>query len=100
MPGFDVSPVELQSTRTFVDDVAHDVLGEVSKIGREVDDLLESGWSGGSARAFAAGWVDWKSAARDTLRALDTMAGLLGVAGRDYAESDAFVTDTFAKFAA
>lgn len=100
MPGYDVLPAELQSTRAFVDGVAQDVLAEMSKVGRGVDDLLDSGWTGASARAFAAGWADWKSAARDTLRALDTMAGLLGVTGRDYADSDTFIAQSFAKFAA
>jgi WXG100 family type VII secretion target len=99
MPGYDVSPAELRSTRTFVDGIAHDVLAEVSKVGRDVDDLLDSGWTGGSAHAFARGWAEWKTAARDTLRALDTMAELLGQAGRDYADSDVFVADCFARFA-
>lgn len=100
MSGYAVSPAELQSTRTFVDGVAQDVLAEVSKVGRDVDDLLDSGWTGASAHAFAAGWTNWKAAARDTLRALDTMADLLGVAGRDYADGDTLIAHSFAKFAA
>lgn len=98
MSGFDVSPAELRATRTFVDEVARDVIAEVGKVGRDVDDLLGSGWTGHSARAFAAGWTDWKHAARDTLAALDTMADLVGLAGRDYADSDVFVTARFDKF--
>lgn len=99
MPGFDVSPAELRSTRMFVDSVAQDVIAEVSAVRRDVDDLLGSGWTGRSARTFAGGWANWQTAARDTLRALDTMAELLGVAGRDYADSDAFVASRFEKFA-
>ncbi len=99
MPGFDVSPAELASTRTFVDAVAHDVIAEVSAVRRDVDDLLGSGWTGRSALTFAGGWQDWQKGARDTLRALDTMAELLGLAGRDFADSDAVVAGHFAKFA-
>ena len=99
MPGYDVTPAELRSSRTFVDGVAHDVLAEVSKVSHEVDALLDSGWTGASARAFASGWTEWKAGARNTLRALDTMAELLGVVGRDYADAEVFVVDRFAKFA-
>ena len=99
MSGFDVSPAELRSSRAFVDDVAHDVIAEVSKVSREVDGMLDSGWTGESARAFAIGWTEWKNGARDTLRALETMAELLGLTGREYADSDVFVSDHFAKFA-
>jgi WXG100 family type VII secretion target len=97
--GFDVSPAELASTRRFVDAVARDVIAEVSAVRRDVDDLLGAGWTGRSARTFAGGWQDWQDAARDTLRALDTMAELLGLAGRDFADSDAVVAGHFAKFA-
>jgi WXG100 family type VII secretion target len=97
--GFDVSPAELRATRTYVDEVARDVITEVGKVGRDVDDLLDSGWTGRSAQAFAQGWADWKHAARDTLAALDAMAELVGLAGRDYADSDVFVTTRFEKFA-
>jgi WXG100 family type VII secretion target len=99
VPGFDVSPSELRSTRKFVDGVAHDIITELSAVRHEVDDLLGSGWTGDSARTFAGGWEDWQKGARDTLRALDTMAELLGVAGRDYADGDLLVTAGFEKFA-
>ena len=99
MPGFDVSPSELQSTRRFVDTVAHDVIDEVSAVRRQVDDLLGSGWTGRSARTFAGGWQHWQKGARDTLRALDTMAELLGLAGRDFVDSEVVVSGNFTKFA-
>jgi WXG100 family type VII secretion target len=96
--GFDVTPAELQDTRTMVDDIAHDVMAEVARLTREVDDLLEVAWTGRSAVAFAGGWEQWKSGVRDTLRALDSMAGLLGVAGRNYRAGDDSVTHRFARF--
>jgi WXG100 family type VII secretion target len=99
VPGFDVSPSELRSARSFVDGVARDVIAEVTAVRREVDDLLGSGWTGRSANTFGGGWEEWQRGARDTLHALDTMADLLGLAGRDYADSDAAVCDHFAKFA-
>ena len=99
MPGFDVSPAELRSTRAFVDGVARDVIAEVAAARREVDDLLGSGWTGRSATTFTGGWAQWQKGARDTLNALDTMAELLGLAGRDFADSDVFVTSRFEKFA-
>jgi WXG100 family type VII secretion target len=98
LSGFEVSPAELQSTRQFVDDVAHGVIHEVAALSLTVDGLLDGGWTGRSAAAFAGGWRDWKAGARDTLRALDVMADLLGLAQRDFADSDVFVSERFAKF--
>ena len=99
MPGFEASPARLRSTRAFVDRVASDVSAEVSAVQRDVEDLLGSGWTGSSANAFARGWQDWTLGARSTLRALEVMAELLGVAGRDFADGDVLVGDSFAKFA-
>jgi WXG100 family type VII secretion target len=93
MSGFDVSPAELQSSRKFVDDVANSLIHEVAAVSLTVDGLLDDGgWTGRSAAAFAGGWQDWKTGARNTLRALDVMADLLGLVGRDFADSDLFVS--------
>ena len=99
MTGFDVSPAELQSTKRFVDKVAQDVVTEVSSLGRTVDAMLDGGWSGAAATSFEGGWAEWLTGARHVLHALDGMASLLGVAGRDYEDSDSFVASQFEKFA-
>jgi WXG100 family type VII secretion target len=96
--GYDVTPAELQATRGFVDGVAKDVIDEVASLGKSVEHLLSGGWSGTAATDFTTGWVEWKQGARDVCTALDGMAALLGVAGRDFADSDVFVSDQFAKF--
>jgi WXG100 family type VII secretion target len=96
--GFDVSPAELQATRGFVNGVAKEVVNEVATVGLSIEALLDGGWSGGAATDFLTGWREWKQGARDTCQALDGMAVLLGMAGRDFADSDVFVADQFAKF--
>lgn len=98
MGGYDVSPAELQATRVFVDGVGKDVVDEVATLGLSVEGLLDGGWSGGAATAFMTGWREWKQGAQDVCKALDGMAVLLGMAGRDFEDSDVFVHDQFAKF--
>jgi WXG100 family type VII secretion target len=96
--GYDVSPAELQATRAFVDEVAKDVVGDVASLGQSMDHLFSGGWSGKAAADFAGGWTEWKKGALEVCRALDGMAVLLGMAGRDFEDSDGFVADQFAKF--
>jgi WXG100 family type VII secretion target len=96
--GYDVSPAELQATRGFVDGVAKEVVNEVATVGMSIEALFDGGWSGGAATDFLTGWREWTLGARDTCQALDGMAVLLGMAGRDFADSDVFVADQFAKF--
>lgn len=72
--------LEHDSFRSTVRDVrrAADLLGEHrARAVRQVDTLLDGGWSGVAADAFADGWADWQRAADDTLRGLATMAELL-----------------------
>jgi WXG100 family type VII secretion target len=58
------------------------------RVAREVDGLLDGGWSGAAASAYAAGWDDWKQAAERVLAGLDTMGRLLEAAHADLARSD------------
>ena len=88
----------MQATRAFVDGVAKDVIDEVASLGMSVEHLLGGGWSGQAATDFTTGWTEWRQGAREVCTALDTMAVLLGMAGRDFADSDVFVSDQFAKF--
>jgi WXG100 family type VII secretion target len=58
------------------------------RVAQEVDGLLDGGWSGAAATAYAAGWDDWKRAAARVLAGLDTMGRLLETAHLDLTRSD------------
>ena len=58
------------------------------RVAREVDDLLDGGWSGPAATAYAEGWADWKDGAARVLAGLDAMGRLLEAAHADLLESD------------
>jgi WXG100 family type VII secretion target len=58
------------------------------RVAREVDGLLDGGWSGAAATAYDDGWDDWKQAAARVLAGLDTMGRLLEVAHHDLTRSD------------
>ena len=54
----------------------------------EVDALLDGGWTGVAAVAFAEGWADWQQAAGDVLDGLVAMGRLLDAVHADLATSD------------
>jgi len=47
---------------------------------REVDALLDGGWSGAAATSFGRGWSEWSAGAAAVESALDGMAGAMVVA--------------------
>jgi WXG100 family type VII secretion target len=55
---------------------------------RQVDDLIERGWRGTAASAYAEGWVEWKQAADSVLRGLTAMGDLLEATHADLLRSD------------
>ncbi len=55
---------------------------------REVDTLLDGGWSGGAARAYREGWEEWRAGCDDVLAALHTMAELITRARAELVERD------------
>src|SRR4051794_40215653 len=57
--------------------------GDRDRVTRCVDGLLDGGWTGAAAAAYADGWDDWKRSAEAVLRGLDTMAVLLDAAHAD-----------------
>jgi WXG100 family type VII secretion target len=66
--------------RTTVANVAHraDLLSAARcRIGREVDGLLDGGWSGVAADSFSDAWTEWWTAAGDVVEGLAAMAQLL-----------------------
>lgn len=70
------------------------------QVAREVDDLLDGGWSGAAASAYAAGWADWKAAAARVLAGLDAMGQLLDAAHADLARSDGSAGDALGRLGA
>ena len=58
------------------------------RISHEVDALLDAGWTGVAAGAFAEGWADWQRAAGDVLDGLVTMGRLLDAVHADLTTCD------------
>jgi WXG100 family type VII secretion target len=59
------------------------------RVDREVDSLLQAGWTGIAADSFIEGWADWRVAAQEVLDGLVAMGQLLSAAHQDFIESDA-----------
>jgi WXG100 family type VII secretion target len=55
---------------------------------RQVETLLDGGWSGVAATAYAEGWADWQGGADRVLDGLETMTGLLRGVERSFVASD------------
>ena len=58
------------------------------RVARQVDVLLDGGWSGPAATAYAEGWDDWCAGAERVLDGLVTMGRLLDAVHRDLTERD------------
>lgn len=67
---------------------------------RQVEALLESGWGGPAATAYAAGWEEWTAGAGRVLEGLLAMQGLLEAAGADLTATDAGAAGSLARLAA
>lgn len=58
------------------------------RVTRHVDVLLDGGWSGAAATAYAEGWADWCAGAERVLDGLGTMGRLLDAVHLDLTERD------------
>ncbi|MFC4782855.1 WXG100 family type VII secretion target [Nocardioides sp. MAHUQ-72] len=57
-------------------------------ITREVDRLLDGGWTGRAAAAFAEGWEAWDHGSQDVLAGLQTLGRLVDAVHRDLVRQD------------
>ncbi len=88
MTGFNVESAELQAAQTYLAELVAEARGRASTVRGEVESLLASGWRGGAAAGFRSGWEQWDAGCTELLGALESMAELLGVTGRDYTVTD------------
>lgn len=58
------------------------------RVTRQVDVLLDGGWSGAAAAAYAEGWSDWCAGAERVLDGLVVMGRLLDAVHADLTERD------------
>jgi WXG100 family type VII secretion target len=58
------------------------------RVARQVDVLLDGGWSGPAAAAYAEGWSDWCAGAERVREGLVTMGRLLDAVHVDLTERD------------
>lgn len=66
-------------------DAFHEALQRVT---RQVESVLDDGWSGVAADAFEDGWIDWQRAAGDVLDGLVAMGHLLDAVHADLGDRD------------
>lgn len=59
-----------------------------ARAGGLVAQLLDGGWSGAAATAFASAWEDWLAAAASVRHDLDGLADLLAAAHQDVTAVD------------
>ncbi len=55
---------------------------------RQVDTLLDGGWSGSAAAAYADGWAEWCSGADQVLAGLEEMTRLLRAVEVSFVDTD------------
>lgn len=55
---------------------------------RQVDCLLDGGWSGAAAAAYGEGWQEWRAGCREVLASLAVMIDLVVAAGADLDTAD------------
>lgn len=58
------------------------------RIGRQVEVLLDGGWHGCAADAFAEAWAEWETGAQDVLDGLVSMTELVAAVHRDLLDRD------------
>ena len=58
------------------------------RVARQVETLLDGGWSGSAASAYAEGWSDWCAGADRVLDGLVAMGRLLDAVHVDLTERD------------
>ncbi|WP_036506562.1 WXG100 family type VII secretion target [Nocardioides sp. URHA0020] len=89
--GLGILTVDHPAFRTAVAEVgtaAAQLRTDRDAVARHVDALLDGGWSGPAATAYAEAWREWCAGAEQVLDGLVTMARLLDAVHLDLTERD------------
>ncbi|WP_280368356.1 WXG100 family type VII secretion target [Nocardia wallacei] len=89
-----VVPAEVGDAGQFVKLTAEAMVAGVRSVDREIHHLMES-WTGDGAEAYLAGWQETRDGALEVLRALETMAHLLGVSSGVYTTAETVNTTSY-----
>ena len=73
---------------TDVDAAVDRLRADRDRVARQVETLLDGGWSGPAAASYAAAWSDWSAGAERVLDGLVTMGRLLDAVHLDLTERD------------
>lgn len=68
--------------------VADELRAHRDQADREVDRMLDGGWSGRAAQAFGEGWLEWRRGSEDVLRGLAALGELLSAVHADLLARD------------
>jgi len=71
-----------------VDAAAERLRSDRDRLARQVDALLDGGWSGPAATSYAEGWAQWRAGGDRVLDGLVAMGQLLDAVRLDLAERD------------
>lgn len=87
-PAIQLSHPDLADTVAALHRVSDDLERRRRVTERQVDLLLDGGWSGRAASAYLEGWEEWRSGCADVLGALRTMTTLMLEAGAELDGAD------------
>jgi WXG100 family type VII secretion target len=99
MAGFSVSLSALLAAAVAVDEVAEDASAGLRRLDTLAADVLDSGWAGPAASAYAGAWHAWRDDAQCVLASLDEMATGLRRAAVAYADGERASTSGFERIA-
>ncbi len=83
-----LSHPDLADTVTLLRRVGADLDRQREVVARQVDSLLDGGWSGAAAHAYREGWEVWHAGCVEVLAALHTMTDLMVEAGGELDATD------------
>lgn len=91
---------EFDSAVAQVDAAAERLRTHHDRVARQVETLLDGGWRGTAASAYAEGWDVWRSGAQQVLDGLVAMGRLLDAADARFVGSDDTAEASVARLAA
>ncbi|MCU1689456.1 MAG: hypothetical protein JWN61_1874 [Pseudonocardiales bacterium] len=96
MPGFSVTPEQLQTLGSTCGRTAGDVRGAHSALRSQLQPVVGSQWTGAAAARFAELFAQFDTSAASLTEALDGIGQLLTGAGASYADVEVRIASSFA----
>ncbi|RJO78717.1 WXG100 family type VII secretion target [Nocardia panacis] len=88
LPSLSVVPDDAQAVGRFVYELAEAIRTALNSAGREVESLVNTGWTGTAAAQFGTGWGEIHDGGTQISSALTSMAEKLGITAETYRAQD------------